>query len=336
MQTVPVKVGINGFGSIGRRFLRAALTRDDIEVVAVNATRSPEMLAHLLKYDSTYGTLHLPLEHDGDALIIDGRRIPVLHGARPDEIDWGAHGVSVVAETTGHFNDRDKAAGHLAGGAKKVVISAAAKNADCTIVMGVNQQVYDPQAHNVISNASCTTNCLAPVAKVVSQHFGVVRGLMTTVHAYTRDQGLLDGSHKDFRRARAAGQSIIPTTTGAAKAIGLVLPELAGKLNGYAVRVPTPTVSLLDLVVDVERPVTVAEVNTIFKSEANGALKGILGYSDEPLVSVDYKGSADSAIVDGLSTMAIGNMLKVVAWYDNEWAYSLRLADLAAYVGKTL
>lgn len=329
-----VKVGINGFGSIGRRFLRIALQRDDIEVAAINATRSPETLLHLLKYDSNYGTLYTPMHAESDALVVNGKRIVVHNAQEPKSIPWKEDGVTVVAETSGHFNDRAKAAGHLEAGAKRVVVSAAVKGGDATIVMGVNESTYDPAKHFVVSNASCTTNCLAPVAKVLNDEFGIVKGLMTTVHSYTRDQMLLDGSHKDFRRARAAGMSMIPTTTGAAKAIGLVLPELNGKLNGFAVRVPTPTVSLLDLVVDLAKPAGVGEVNAALKAAAEGKMQGILGYSEEPLVSIDYKASPNSAVVDALSTMAIDGMIKVVAWYDNEWSYALRLADLVAHVAQ--
>ena len=327
-----IRVGINGFGAIGRRFLRNVLQRSSIEVVAVNDLFPPATLAHLLKYDSNYGQLHSDVRGEEGAVIVDGRPIRVYAEKDPAAIPWGKEGADIVIESTGRFVDREKAAAHLAAGAKKVIISAPAKNEDITIVMGVNEKMYDPAKHQVISNASCTTNCLAPVAKVLHDRFGIVKGLMTTVHSYTNDQVTLDAGHKDIRRARAAALSIIPTTSGAAKAIGLVLPELKGKLNGYALRVPTPTVSITDLVVQLKKPATPAEVNAAFREASEGELKGILGYTDEQLVSMDYKGSPLSSIVDGPLTMAIDDMIKVEAWYDNEWGYSARLADLVEYI----
>jgi len=329
---VTIRVGINGFGAIGRRFLRNVLQRSSIEVVAVNDLFPPATLAHLLKYDSNYGQLHSDVRGEEGAVIVDGRPIRVYAEKDPAAIPWGKEGADIVIESTGRFVDREKAAAHLAAGAKKVIISAPAKNEDITIVMGVNEKMYDPAKHQVISNASCTTNCLAPVAKVLHDRFGIVKGLMTTVHSYTNDQVTLDAGHKDIRRARAAALSIIPTTSGAAKAIGLVLPELKGKLNGYALRVPTPTVSITDLVVQLKKPATPAEVNAAFREASEGELKGILGYTDEQLVSMDYKGSPLSSIVDGPLTMAIDDMIKVEAWYDNEWGYSARLADLVEYI----
>lgn len=332
-----VRVGINGFGAIGRRFLRNVLTRNDIEVVAVNDLFPPATLAHLLKHDSSYGSLHNDVRGEEGVVSVDGKAIRVYAEKDPSAIPWGKEGVDIVIESTGRFIDRDKAAAHLAAGAKKVIISAPAKNEDITIVMGVNERSYDPAKHAVISNASCTTNCLAPVAKVLNDRFGIVKGLMTTIHSYTNDQVTLDAGHKDIRRARAAALSIIPTTSGAAKAIGLVLPELKGKLNGYALRVPTPTVSMTDLVVQLKSPATPADVNAAFRDASEGSMKGILGYSEEELVSVDYKGSPFSSIVDAPLTMAIDDMIKVEAWYDNEWGYSTRLVDLAAYIaGKGL
>lgn len=327
-----IRVGINGFGAIGRRFLRNVLQRSNIEVVAVNDLFPPATLAHLLKYDSNYGQLHHDVRGEEGSVIIDGRTIRVYAEKDPAAIPWSKEGVDIVIESTGRFVDREKAAAHLAAGAKKVIISAPAKNEDITIVMGVNQKMYDPGKHHVISNASCTTNCLAPVAKVLHDRFGIIKGLMTTVHSYTNDQVTLDAGHKDIRRARAAALSIIPTTSGAAKAIGLVLPELKGKLNGYALRVPTPTVSITDLVVQLKTPATPDEVNAAFREASEGELKGILGYNDEQLVSMDYKGSPLSSIVDGPLTMAIDDMIKVEAWYDNEWGYSARLADLVEYI----
>jgi len=334
-----VRVGINGFGSIGKRFYRIAMGRPDVEVVAVNDLTDAKTLAHLLKYDSNYGTLQADVSALDDSIVVNGKPIKVLAQKDPGVLPWRDLGVDIVLESTGRFTDREKAALHLnPGGAKKVVISAPAKNEDITIVMGVNEERYDPRAHSVISNASCTTNCLAPVAKVINDEFGIVKGLMTTVHAYTNDQQLLDLPHKDLRRARAAALSIIPTTTGAAKAVGLVLPELKGKLNGFALRVPVPVVSIVDLVCEVKREVTVEEVNEALRAAAGGRMKGILGVSDEPLVSSDFKGMSYSSMVDAQSTMVIGgNMVKVVAWYDNEWGYCMRLVDLVQYMaGKGL
>ncbi len=329
------KVGINGFGRIGRNVLRAALGNPELEIVAVNDLTDAETLAHLLKYDSVHGTLAAEVKVDGDALVVDGKRVQVLAEKDPAQLPWGKLGVEVVVESTGRFTDAEKAKAHLQAGAKKVIISAPAKNEDITIVMGVNEDKYDAAQHNIISNASCTTNCLAPFTKVLLDNFGIESGLMTTVHAYTNDQNILDLPHKDLRRARAAGMSIIPTTTGAAKAVALVLPELKGKLNGFAMRVPTPNVSITDLTVTLKKETTAEEINAAIKKAAEGPLKGILGYSEEPLVSRDYNGNPLSSIVDGLSTMVInGKMAKVVAWYDNEWGYSNRVNDLIVYIAK--
>jgi glyceraldehyde 3-phosphate dehydrogenase len=329
-----IRVGINGFGSIGRRFLRITASRPGIEVAGINDLYDAETRAHLLKYDSNYGTFDREVHVCGDELSIDGKHVKMLSEKDPAQLPWSKMGVDVVVECTGRFTDSAKARGHIdGGGAKKVIIAAPAKQEDVTIVLGVNETSYDPQKHSVISMASCTTNCLAPVAKVLSDSFGIVKGLMTTVHAYTNDQVVLDFQHKDIRRARAAGLSIIPTTTGAAKAISLVLPQLKGKMNGFALRVPTPTVSLVDLVCDLEREVTAEEVNGALKRAATGSMKGILGTSDEELVSVDFKRDMRSSIVDLPSTMVVGgNMAKVVAWYDNEWGYSARLCDLVAFL----
>ncbi|MBR2517406.1 type I glyceraldehyde-3-phosphate dehydrogenase [Geobacillus sp.] len=328
-----VEVGINGFGRIGRNVFRAALKNPDIEVVAVNDLTDANTLAHLLKYDSVHGRLDAEVSVNGNNLVVNGKEIIVKAERDPENLAWGEIGVDIVVESTGRFTKREDAAKHLEAGAKKVIISAPAKNEDITIVMGVNQDKYDPKAHHVISNASCTTNCLAPFAKVLHEQFGIVRGMMTTVHSYTNDQRILDLPHKDLRRARAAAESIIPTTTGAAKAVALVLPELKGKLNGMAMRVPTPNVSVVDLVAELEKEVTVEEVNAALKAAAEGELKGILAYSEEPLVSRDYNGSTVSSTIDALSTMVIdGKMVKVVSWYDNETGYSHRVVDLAAYI----
>ncbi|MGE5484340.1 MAG: type I glyceraldehyde-3-phosphate dehydrogenase [Ignavibacteriales bacterium] len=329
-----VKVGINGFGSIGKRFYRIARRRPGVEVVAVNDITDAGTLAHLLKYDSNYGTLDAEVSHTSASIIVDGKEIKVLAEKDPAALPWGKLGVDIVIESTGRFVDKEKASLHISpAGARKVIISAPAKNEDITVVMGVNQSKYDPSTHHVISNASCTTNCLAPVAKVVNDKFQIKKGLMTTVHAYTNDQQVLDLPHKDLRRARAAALSIIPTTTGAAKAVALVLPELKGKLNGFALRVPVPVVSIVDLVCQVSREVTVDEVNAALKAAAGGEMKGILGYSEAPLVSNDYKGTHYSSVVDALSTMVTGgDLVKVVAWYDNEWGYCQRLVDLVEYV----
>lgn len=329
-----VKVGINGFGRIGRMVLREAVMRPDLEVVAVNVTRDAQTTAHLLKYDSVHGKFDADVQIDGSNLIINGQVIKLISDRDPSKLPWGELGAEVVVESTGKFRDKESASIHLEKGAKKVIISAPGKNEDITIVMGVNEEKYDPAAHRIISNASCTTNCLAPVAKVLQQTFGIRTGMMTTIHSYTNDQKILDLPHKDLRRARAAGMSMIPTTTGAAKAVALVLPELKGKLNGFAMRVPTPNVSVVDLVCKLEKNATAEEVNAALRQAAEHELKGILGYSDEPLVSIDYNHDPRSSIVDGLSTMVIDDMVKVLAWYDNEWGYSNRLVDLISYIGK--
>lgn len=328
-----VKIGINGFGRIGRNVFRATLGRSDVEVAAINDLTDVNTLAHLLKYDTTHGKLDATVEVGDGELIVNGKSIKVFAERDPGALPWAQYGVDIVVESTGIFTDKEKAQAHLKGGAKKVVISAPAKNEDITIVMGVNEDQYDPEKHTVISNASCTTNCLAPFAKVLHEKFGIVKGLMTTVHSYTNDQQVLDLPHKDLRRARAAAQNIIPTTTGAAKAVALVLPELKGKLNGMAFRVPTPNVSVTDLVVELSRNVTVEEVNAALKEAAEGPLKGIMNYSEEPLVSSDYNGDPASSTIDALSTMVVGdNLVKVVSWYDNEWGYSNRVVDLALYM----
>lgn len=330
-----VKVGINGFGRIGRLVLRAAIDLPDVEIVAINDLTDAATNAHLLKYDSVHGIMDGEISATDDALIVNGKEIKVLSERDPANLPWGQLGVDIVVESTGLFRDREKASKHLEAGAKKVIISAPAKNEDITIVLGVNEDKYDPANHHIVSNASCTTNCLAPVAKVLDEQFGIVRGLMTTVHSYTNDQRILDQAHKDLRRARAAAESIIPTTTGAAKAVALVLPQLKGKLNGFAMRVPTPNVSVVDLVVELGKKTTVEEINGALKAAAEGPMKGILAYTDEPLVSIDFNGNGNSSIVDGLSTMIIGdNMAKVVSWYDNEWAYSVRIVELAKYMAE--
>ncbi|KMM37014.1 type I glyceraldehyde-3-phosphate dehydrogenase [Guptibacillus hwajinpoensis] len=327
------KVGINGFGRIGRNVFRAALNNPGVDIVAVNDLTDANMLAHLLKYDSVHGELNVEVEVNGENLVVNGTEIKVLSERDPAQLGWGDLGVEVVIESTGRFTNREDAAKHLEAGAKKVVISAPAKDEDITVVLGVNEDKYDAASHHVISNASCTTNCLAPVAKVLNDKFGIKRGLMTTTHSYTNDQQILDLPHKDYRRARAAAENIIPTSTGAAKAVSLVLPELDGKLNGMAMRVPTPNVSIVDLVAELDADVSVDEVNAALKEAAEGDLKGYLGYSDEPLVSKDYNGNPNSSIVDGLSTMGIdGNMVKVISWYDNEWGYSNRVVDLVDYI----
>jgi len=330
-----VKVGINGFGRIGRQVLKAMKEsyRDDFDVVAVNDLFDTKSNAHLFKYDSNFGIYSGTVEVVGDDIVVDGDRIKVFAERDPAKLPWADLGVDIVVESTGVFRDGKKAAAHITGGAKKVIMSAPAKPAesvDMTIVLGVNDKLYDPAKHHVVSNASCTTNCLAPAVKVVFDNVGIVKGLMTTIHSYTNDQRTLDMAHKDLRRARAAALNVIPTTTGAAKALALVIPELKGKFDGFALRVPTPTVSIVDFVAELEKETTVEEVNAAFKAAAEGPMKGILGYSDEPLVSMDYKGDPRSSIIDALSTMMIGgNLLKVVAWYDNEWAYSVRVCDLA-------
>ncbi|MCE7793105.1 type I glyceraldehyde-3-phosphate dehydrogenase [Salipaludibacillus sp. CUR1] len=327
------KVGINGFGRIGRVVFRQALQNPKVEVVAVNDLTDANMLAHLLQYDSVHGKLDVKVEAQGDNLVVDGKEIKVTAEKDPANLKWGEMGVEVVVESTGIFTQRDAAAKHLEAGAKKVVISAPAKEEDITVVMGVNEDKYDPANHHVISNASCTTNCLAPFAKVLNDKFGLKRGMMTTVHSYTNDQQILDLPHKDYRRARAAAESIIPTSTGAAKAVSLVLPELKGKLNGGAMRVPTPNVSLVDLTAELGKDVTAEEVNAAFKEASEGELKGILGYSEEPLVSKDYNGNIYASTIDALSTMVMeGNMVKVISWYDNETGYSAQVVNLVDYI----
>jgi len=332
-----IKVGINGFGRIGRIVLRAALKHPDVEVVAINDLTDAETMAYLLKYDSVHGRLDLDVKAQGDSILVGDKKIAIRSVKDPASIGWGDLGVDIAAECTGIFRDREGASKHLAAGARKVIISAPAGNPDITIVMGVNSNQYDPRQHHIISNASCTTNCLAPVAKVLLENFGLQRGLMTTIHSYTGDQRLLDFPHKDFRRARAAALSMIPTTTGAAKAVALVLPELSGKLNGLAIRVPTPNVSLVDLVATVDKSgLTVSDVNEALKQASEESLAGILGYSDAPLVSTDFNGSTLSSVVDAPTTYVIDDMVKVLSWYDNETGYSHRMVDLAAMIGKEL
>ncbi len=330
-----VKVGISGFGRIGRDVLRASLERKDLgfEVVAINnGSGDTKQLAHLFKYDSLYGIFDGEVVAKDDAIEIDGKEIKVVVHRNPEEIPWKEFGVDIVVDATGAFKDIEGLGKHLKAGAKKAIITAPAKECHKTIVMGVNHEEYDPENDHILSNASCTTNCLAPVAKVILDKFGINKGLMTTVHAYTNDQRILDGDHKDLRRARAAAESIIPTTTGAAKAVALVIPELEGKLNGFAMRVPTPTVSVVDVTFETEKKVSAEEVNAALKEASENELKGILGFSDEPLVSIDYRKDSRSSIVDGLSTMVIDDMVKVVSWYDNEWGYSERVVDLVDYV----
>ena len=332
-----VKVAINGFGRIGRLVFRAALAHPNLEIVVINDLTNAATNAHLLKYDSTHGQLKEDVTAGEGFITVGAKKVLVYAEKDPTNLPWANLGVDVVVEASGVFTDAEKAKAHLTAGAKKVIISAPAKNEDITIVMGVNEDKYQPNAHHIISNASCTTNCLAPAAKIIHEQFGIVKGLMTTIHAYTNDQSTLDQAHKDLRRARTAGASIIPTTTGAAKAVALVLPELKGKLNGFAMRVPTQNVSVVDLVVELAKPTTTEEVNAALKAAANGHLKGILDYNELPLVSIDYNGDPHSSIVDGLSTMMVGdNMLKLVLWYDNEWGYSERIIDLLEYIGKRL
>ncbi len=334
-----VKVGINGFGRIGRQVFKAIrdMYGDLLEVVAVNDITSPDILAHLLKYDSNYGRFDGTVEVQGSSLFVDGKEIRVFAEKDPASLPWKDLGVQLVVESTGVFTDATKAAAHLQAGARKVIITAPAKNEDITIVLGVNEDKYDPEKHHIVSNASCTTNSVAPVAKVLHDNFGIEYGFLTTVHAYTNDQRILDLPHKDLRRARAAALSIIPTTTGAAKAVALVIPELKGKFDGIALRVPTPTVSISDFVITLQKPVTRDEVNAAFKAAAEGRLKGILGYTEEPVVSVDFKGDSHSGIVDGSLTMVIGDRtVKVLVWYDNEWGYSVRVADLAALMARKM
>jgi glyceraldehyde 3-phosphate dehydrogenase len=330
-----VKVGINGFGRIGRNVVRAGLHRNDVEFVAVNDLTDTTTLAHLLKYDSVLGPLDAEVKADADSITVGGKKIKVFATKDPAELDWASVGAQVVVESTGRFTDGKDASKHLRGPVKKVIISAPAKNEDITLVLGVNDSAYDPKKHNIISNASCTTNCLAPVVKVVHEKWGIQKGSMTTIHSYTNDQNVLDFPHKDLRRARAAALNMIPTTTGAAKAIGLVMPALKGKLDGYAMRVPTPNVSVVDLVAVLDKPATTEEINAALKSAANNGLKGILAYTDDPVVSSDMLHNPNSSIVDGGMTKVLdGNLLKVVSWYDNEWGYSCRVVDLVAFLEK--
>ena len=329
------KVGINGFGRIGRNVVRAALHNPNIDIVAANDLTDTKTLAHLLKYDSILGALHGDVKLEADAIVVNGKRIKIFAIKDPAEIDWSSVGVEVVVESTGRFTDAKDAAKHLRGSVKKVIISAPAKGEDITIVLGVNDSAYDPKKHNIISNASCTTNCLAPVVKVLYEKFGIEKGSMTTIHSYTNDQNVLDFPHKDLRRARAAALNMIPTTTGAAKAIGLVMPELKGKLDGYAMRVPTPDVSVVDLVAVTTKNTTTEEVNAALKAAAEGELKGILAYTEDPVVSTDMLHNPNSSIVDSDLTKVLGgNLVKVVAWYDNEWGYSMRVVDLIEFLAK--
>jgi glyceraldehyde 3-phosphate dehydrogenase len=331
------KIGINGFGRIGRMVFRKAMNDPELQIAAINASYPAETLAHLIKYDTIHGPFFGDVKVEDEKLIVNGKTIELFRTRDPKELPWGKIGVEIVVEATGKFNSRDKAALHLESGAKKVVITAPGKDEDITVVYGVNEQEYDPEKHHVISNASCTTNCLAPVAKVLNDKFGIESGLMTTVHSYTNDQKNIDNPHKDLRRARACGQSIIPTTTGAAKALSKVLPEMEGKLNGMALRVPTPNVSLVDLVVDLEKDVTAEEVNEVLKQAAETEMAGILAYTEEPLVSIDFNGNENSSIIDGQSTMVINDrQVKVLAWYDNEWGYSCRVVNLIQLVAQNL
>jgi glyceraldehyde 3-phosphate dehydrogenase len=329
-----VKVGINGFGRIGRNVLRAALGNAEIEFVAVNDLTSPATLAHLLKYDSILGNLQNEVVAGADFIAIDGKKIKVFSERDPAKLDWASVGAQVVVESTGFFTDAEKAKAHLGSTVKKVIISAPAKNEDLTVVLGVNQDKYDPAKHNIISNASCTTNCLAPVVKVILETCGIVTGIMTTIHSYTNDQVILDTPHKDLRRARAAALSMIPTSTGAAKALKLVIPESTGKLDGFAIRVPTPNVSVVDLTFIAEKPITAEALNAAFKKASEGELKGILGYDENLLVSSDFKGDKRSSILDAPLTKVVGNSVKVLSWYDNEWGYSNRVVDLISFLVK--
>jgi glyceraldehyde 3-phosphate dehydrogenase len=329
-----VKVGINGFGRIGRNVFRASLGNPDIEFVAVNDLTSPKTLAHLLKYDSILGNLKNDIVAGEDFISIDGKKLKVFAQKDPALLDWASVGAEIVVESTGHFTDGTKAKAHLRGPVKKVIISAPATNEDLTVVLGVNEGKYDPAKHNIISNASCTTNCLAPVVKVLVEKFGIVSGIMTTIHSYTNDQVILDFPHKDLRRARAAALSMIPTSTGAAKALKLVIPEVEGKLDGFAIRVPTPNVSVVDLTFVAEKPITKDAINAALKEASEGELKGILGYDTNELVSSDFKGDDRSSIVDGPLTKVVGNMAKVISWYDNEWGYSNRVRDLILFLTK--
>ena len=329
------RIGINGFGRIGRQVLKATLERHpgDLEVVAVNDLTDPETNAHLLKYDSTYGRFPGTVEALEDGLAIDGKQVKVVAERDPARIPWGDHGVDIVVESTGIFTDATKAAGHLEGGAKKVIISAPAKSEDLTVVLGVNDDIYDPGAHRIVSNASCTTNCIAPVAKILHDRFTIKKGLMSTIHSYTNDQKILDQVHDDLRRSRAAAANFVPTSTGAARAVGLALPELNGRIHGLAYRVPTTTVSIVDFTAEIDGDVTAEEVNDAYREAAATSMQGILDVSDEPLVSSDFRGDPHSAILDSLSTIVIGgNMVKVLAWYDNEWGYSCRVSDLAQFM----
>ena len=335
-----VRVGINGFGRIGRQSLKAILERSpELEVVAVNDLVDVPMNALLFAHDSTYGNFDGTVSHTDDAIVVNGKKIQVLQVKDPATLPWGDLGVDIVLESTGLFTDAEKAGAHLTAGAKKVIISAPAKKEDITIVLGVNEGMYDPAKHNIISNASCTTNCLAPFAKVLNDSFGIEKGVMNTIHSYTNDQRILDVAHKDPRRARSAGLNMIPTTTGAAKALALVIPELKGKVDGFSLRVPTPTVSIVDFAVNLRESTTAAKINDAFRAAAAGPLKGILGVSDEPLVSVDFRGDSRSSIVDSALTMVIGgegNFAKVLSWYDNEWGYSCRVADLTKFIAERL
>lgn len=330
-------IAINGFGRIGRMVFRQAIVQDDLNVVAINASYPAETLAHLIKYDTNHGTFTGEIVIEENALIINGKRVQLLNDRDPLNLPWKEMDIDIVIEATGKFNERERAALHLEAGAKKVILTAPGKNEDITIVMGVNDDKLNINEHDIISNASCTTNCLAPVAKLLNDRFGIDNGLLTTVHAYTSDQNNLDNPHKDLRRGRACAQSIVPTTTGAAKAIALVLPELKGKLHGLSLRVPTPNVSLIDLVVDLQTDVTVEEINAAFIEASQGAMKGVLGFTIEPLVSIDFNSNPHSATIDGLSTMVMGKRkVKVLAWYDNEWGYSARVVDLVKKVGLAL
>jgi glyceraldehyde 3-phosphate dehydrogenase len=329
-----VKVGINGFGRIGRNVLRASLGNPEIEFVAVNDLTDPKTLAHLLKHDSVLGNLQNDVQFGDDFISVDGKKIKVFAERDPAKLPWDTVGAQIVVESTGHFTDAAKAKAHLGPTVKKVIISAPATNEDLTVVLGVNENKYDPAKHNVISNASCTTNCLAPVAKVLLDNFGIVSGLMNTIHSFTNDQVTLDFPHKDLRRARAASLNIIPTSTGAAKALHLVIPELKGKLDGFSLRVPTPVVSVVDLTVETEKPVTAESVNAALKAAAEGPMKGILGYETAPLVSIDFRGNPLSSIIDAPLTKVVGNMVKVLSWYDNEWGYSSRVKDLILFLTK--
>src|SRR5579872_2151086 len=332
---MPIKVGINGFGRIGRNVVRAGLHRSDIEFVAANDLTDTKTLAHLLKYDSILGPLKEDVHVDGDSIVVGGKKIKIFAIKDPAEIDWSSLGAQIVIESTGKFTDATQASKHLKGTVKKVIISAPAKNEDVTIVLGVNEGAYDPAKHNIISNASCTTNCLAPVVKVLQDNFGIEKGSMTTIHSYTNDQNVLDFPHKDLRRARAAAMNMIPTTTGAAKAIGLVIPELKGKLDGYAMRVPTPNVSVVDIVAITKKATTAEEVNKALHGAADGGMKGVLAYTEDPVVSTDMMHNPNSSIVDGgLTKVLDGTMVKVISWYDNEWGYSMRIIDMIDFLAK--